>query len=294
MADAEGAAPGAVVLLQPTSPFVRGADVDACLSMLWRSIRTPFRPRTVTSVIHNAHALNQRIIEEGRVRFRFVEERRAAYNKQRKPKHFLFGNLVVTRSRALLAGSDCFAEPSIPVEIPPSSRRSTWTPRRTSVSRITWSGRAWCSSIRYDRLRCSKSAFSFPATRAASGRCCLSPRCWRGPAGWSVTALGLPPTFAQVRDGLAGRPPCIGRGDRCGRPGRRRRRTCWTPRSPTHRPHVVVVGLKPGTGAAAGDAGTARDRSGPPSGRAVGRHPRLLGLLPRTLRRPGWADRPRP
>ena len=117
MADAEGAAPGAVVLLQPTSPFVRGADVDACLDALEVN-SDALSAQTVTSVIHNAHALNQRIIEEGRVRFRFVEERRAAYNKQRKPKHFLFGNLVVTRSRALLAGSDCFAEPSIPVEIP--------------------------------------------------------------------------------------------------------------------------------------------------------------------------------
>jgi CMP-N-acetylneuraminic acid synthetase len=112
-----GRMPGMVALLQPTSPFVLPGHIDACVSAL-RARPDADSAQTVTAVFHNAHAYNQRVIEDGLVRFRFLEERQAAYNKQRKPKHFLFGNLVVTRTRALLRGTDCFGTASVPVEIP--------------------------------------------------------------------------------------------------------------------------------------------------------------------------------
>jgi CMP-N,N'-diacetyllegionaminic acid synthase len=108
--------PAMVALLQPTSPFVRGTDIDACVAALdgapWAQ-----SAQTVTQVEHNSHAFNQRIIEDGVLRFRFREERLAAYNKQRKPKHYIFGNIVVTRVPHLLAGGDCFGENSVAVEI---------------------------------------------------------------------------------------------------------------------------------------------------------------------------------
>ncbi|WP_340117710.1 acylneuraminate cytidylyltransferase family protein [Pelagibius sp. 7325] len=119
LAARDGAAPWAVALLQPTSPFLLGAQVDACIDRL-AEIPDADSAQTITPVFHNAHAFNQRVVEEGRVRFRFLEERRQAYNKQRKPAHYLFGNLVVTRSAALLAGKDCFGDISAPVEIPRS------------------------------------------------------------------------------------------------------------------------------------------------------------------------------
>lgn len=117
LAEKDGKAPFAIALLQPTSPFMRGEDIDACIKAL-RDHPEADSSQTVAPVIHNTHAFNQRIIENGRVQFRFLEERRAAYNKQRKPKHYVFGNLVVTSSRALLEGKDCFGDISIPVEIP--------------------------------------------------------------------------------------------------------------------------------------------------------------------------------
>jgi CMP-N-acetylneuraminic acid synthetase len=112
-----GRVPGIVALLQPTSPFLLPEHVDACIAAL-RLRDDADSAQTVTPVFHNAHAFNQRVVEDGLVRFRFAEERRAAYNKQRKPKHYLFGNLVVSRSRALLAGKDCFGDLSVAVEIP--------------------------------------------------------------------------------------------------------------------------------------------------------------------------------
>src|SRR4029079_17501594 len=73
--------------------------------------------QTIVACPHNAHAWNQRDFDGGRVRFVYAEERRRGYNKQTKPKHWLFGNLVATRVEALLAGESFFAEPSAAVEI---------------------------------------------------------------------------------------------------------------------------------------------------------------------------------
>lgn len=113
----DGVMPGMVALLQPTSPFILPSHIDACVGAL-RANPDADSAQTITPVFHNAHAFNQRVVKEGRVQFRFMEERRAAYNKQLKPKHYAFGNLVVTRSRSLLAGQDCFGNVSLPVEIP--------------------------------------------------------------------------------------------------------------------------------------------------------------------------------
>lgn len=112
-----GAIPAYIALLQPTSPFLLPEHIAACVEIL-RGDPGADSAQTITPVFHNAHAFNQRIFEDGRVEFRFLEERRAAYNKQRKPKHYLFGNLVVTRSTTILAGKDCFGDRSLGVEIP--------------------------------------------------------------------------------------------------------------------------------------------------------------------------------
>jgi CMP-N,N'-diacetyllegionaminic acid synthase len=117
LAERSGRMPGMIALLQPTSPFLLPAHIDDCVEAL-RANPDADSAQTVSPVFHNAHAFNQRVIVDGRVAFRFLEERRAAYNKQRKPKHYTFGNVVVTRARALLEGQDCFGNISVPVEIP--------------------------------------------------------------------------------------------------------------------------------------------------------------------------------
>ena len=66
---------------------------------------------------HNHHAWNQRIVESGRARFVFEEERAAAYNKQRKPGYSVFGNLIAARSSALLEGDGFYAQPMVALEI---------------------------------------------------------------------------------------------------------------------------------------------------------------------------------
>ncbi len=116
LAAADGVVPGAVALLQPTSPFVTAEQIDAAVAAL-RGDAAARSVQTVTKPPHNHHAFNQREIADGHVRFRFEAERAAAYNKQRKPTLWVFGNLVVTRSEALLAGEGVFATPSLAVPV---------------------------------------------------------------------------------------------------------------------------------------------------------------------------------
>jgi CMP-N,N'-diacetyllegionaminic acid synthase len=110
--------PDVVVLIQPTSPFLLPDHVDGLLEAFERdpAINTA---HTVTPCSHNNHAWNHRTVDEaGRVGFLFADERRQAYNKQLKPKLYIFGNLIGTRAEALLRGDGFYAEPVAGVPIP--------------------------------------------------------------------------------------------------------------------------------------------------------------------------------
>jgi CMP-N,N'-diacetyllegionaminic acid synthase len=113
----EGRVPATVVLLQPTSPFLLPEHIEACLDGLERYPAAQ-SAQTVTGVPHNLHVFNQREFDGPFVRFRFEAERNLAYNRQRKPVLYGYGNLYVTRSRALLSGEQVYAKPSFAVEIP--------------------------------------------------------------------------------------------------------------------------------------------------------------------------------
>ncbi len=107
-----------VVLLQPTSPFLLPEHIAACIDLLHRNPDAD-SAQTITAIAHNNHAFNQRLFAEQRVSFKFADERKKAYNKQRKPKLYKFGNLVVSRSSSILAGKDPFGDISLGFEIRP-------------------------------------------------------------------------------------------------------------------------------------------------------------------------------
>lgn len=106
-----------VVLIQPTSPFLLPEHIGKLLSAM-DDEPAGRSGQTITPVPHNHHAWNQRIVNDMHVRFQFAAERASAYNKQRKPQLYTFGNLVAARSEAILSGDSFFAEPSIAVDIP--------------------------------------------------------------------------------------------------------------------------------------------------------------------------------
>jgi CMP-N,N'-diacetyllegionaminic acid synthase len=113
----EGQRPDVLALVQPTSPFLLPEHCRDLMEMIGRDPGAN-SAQTVTAVVHNHHALNQRILGGPYVSFRYRDERAQAYNKQRKVPHFVFGNLVAARTAALLDGLDFFAEPSVALVIP--------------------------------------------------------------------------------------------------------------------------------------------------------------------------------
>lgn len=110
-------APDLLLLVQPTSPFLLPAHVQALVRAM-AGDPAAGSGQTVTLCPHNHHAWNQREVTGGHVRFKFAVERAAGYNKQSKPKLHVFGNLVGVRPAALLGGQGFFAEPSVAIEIP--------------------------------------------------------------------------------------------------------------------------------------------------------------------------------
>lgn len=109
----EGKIADVLPILQPTSPFVLPEHIDHCIELLEKS-RSADSAQTITSMPHNSHAYNQRIIEDGFVRFRFEKERKTCYNKQSKPPHYIFGNLVATRASTILEKGEIFGTQSLP------------------------------------------------------------------------------------------------------------------------------------------------------------------------------------
>jgi CMP-N-acetylneuraminic acid synthetase len=111
--------PDIVVLLQPTSPFLRGRDVAEMVEAFGRAPAARSM-HNVYPVPHNLHAWNQRsLAADGGVSFLFEHERSRARNKQAKPKLFAFGNLIAARIEALVAGDGFYAKPCHALTIPP-------------------------------------------------------------------------------------------------------------------------------------------------------------------------------
>jgi CMP-N,N'-diacetyllegionaminic acid synthase len=109
--------PDVLVLVQPTSPFLRPDDIRALLAALAADPECR-SAHNVTPAPHNFHPWNAREVVDGRARFVFTKERSGAHNKQRKPKWFFFGNLVAARSDALIKGEGFFAPPIATLDVP--------------------------------------------------------------------------------------------------------------------------------------------------------------------------------
>lgn len=117
MEEREGVRPEIIVLGQPTSPLLLAEHVDDCVRALQADPRAA-SAQTVVEIPHHHNYVNQRVIEDGYVRFNFEMERLEKFNKQLKPKTYALGNLVATRTEDLIRSGQFFAKPSIPIPIP--------------------------------------------------------------------------------------------------------------------------------------------------------------------------------
>ena len=115
----EGELAEILILFQPTSIFITPGNIDAAVGAL-KDNPDAGSSQCVVEVPHQFHAHNQRQMDAGGkdIWFVYKKERERGYSKQTKPVHYTYGNLIVTRSEALLKDRDLFARPSIPIVIP--------------------------------------------------------------------------------------------------------------------------------------------------------------------------------
>lgn len=119
LAAQEGAIAKILVLLQPTSIFLTSGQIDHAVNALIENPQAK-SSQTVIKVPHQFHAHNQRQMFDGGkdIAFVFQKEREVGYSKQTKPVFYTYGNLIVTRTEALVSERNLFARPSIPIVIP--------------------------------------------------------------------------------------------------------------------------------------------------------------------------------
>ncbi|PIQ85189.1 MAG: hypothetical protein COV74_09530 [Candidatus Omnitrophica bacterium CG11_big_fil_rev_8_21_14_0_20_45_26] len=108
-----GHLPGLIVLLEPTSLFLTAGHIWTAVRMMKKDTRAN-SVQSVVEVPHQYHAYNQRKLSQGQnyLDFIFPKAIKKNFNKQKKPVFFVLGNVVVTRTKALLKQKDLFAKPS--------------------------------------------------------------------------------------------------------------------------------------------------------------------------------------
>lgn len=106
-----------IVLIQPTSPFLKKKQFEALLKNFIKEYKKYSSFQTVHETPHNYHFLNSRIINDKIIKFKFFKERKNKTNKQKKIKTFSFGNLVACKTSSLMKTKNFFSHPSKPIMI---------------------------------------------------------------------------------------------------------------------------------------------------------------------------------
>lgn len=102
--DQEALADPVVVLIQPTSPFVKPEHIDAAVEQFARDPELD-SVTTMSQLDHRKHPYNLSYIgEDGRWEFLFPEERDAAKSRQSKPPAQMFCNLFAAKASTFLSG----------------------------------------------------------------------------------------------------------------------------------------------------------------------------------------------
>lgn len=100
--DEQGQTIDIVVLIQPTSPFVTAAHIDAAVDRL-RNEPELDSVTTMAELDHRHHPYNVALPQDdGRWEFIFADARREARSRQSKPVALKFGNLFAARGETML------------------------------------------------------------------------------------------------------------------------------------------------------------------------------------------------
>lgn len=100
--DTQGLDISIVVLIQPTSPFVKAEHIDAAVDMLRRQPDLD-SVTTMAELDHRGHPYNLSFAQsDGRWEFAFAQERAEAKSRQAKPQAQKFGNLFAATVDTML------------------------------------------------------------------------------------------------------------------------------------------------------------------------------------------------
>lgn len=117
LAEHEDYRPDALLLVQPTSPFIRAEQIDAAIALLEAHPEAD----SVTTVIelpHHFHPYNlRRIGEDGYLRFAEPELRAAHPTKQSKPAFYAMGNLWLFRPEVVAKAQIPIGDRCLPLTI---------------------------------------------------------------------------------------------------------------------------------------------------------------------------------
>ena len=97
-------------LIQPTSIFVLPMHFKKLKDLMIKN-KSLLSAQSITETNHNFHPINSRYIINNNVKFLNQADRLKYYNKQKKPKTFHFGNLIVVKRDAILKYRNFFCEP---------------------------------------------------------------------------------------------------------------------------------------------------------------------------------------
>ncbi len=100
--DSQGLDIAIVVLIQPTSPFIKTAHIDSAVDLL-RSEPDLDSVATMAELEHRGHPYNLSLVAaDGRWEFLFAEERAQSKTRQAKPKAQKFANVFAATAQTML------------------------------------------------------------------------------------------------------------------------------------------------------------------------------------------------
>jgi len=113
---AEGQNVDWVLLLQPTSPFIKSRRIVEAIRMASETETDSVTTLTELPYVH--HPFNiRRLNQDGTAEFLFPDKKARMTNRQTALKAYCYGNLVVTRLRVLMDGETIFGTKTTPVFI---------------------------------------------------------------------------------------------------------------------------------------------------------------------------------
>ena len=103
--------PDILLLIQPTSPFIKNKTINQVISVLQKNKKTSSAV-TLIKTNHKYHFLNQRILnKKNDIQFIFPKKRLEQYNRQNKLDTYVHGNIFAFKITKFLHQKKIIAEP---------------------------------------------------------------------------------------------------------------------------------------------------------------------------------------